>query len=138
MPPTARRRYPTGHALAFPGDTLTVNYGYLNGPIPAIWTRAPFLHNGSVPTLSQLLNLEPRPERFCRGRNRIDLEQLGIVAAPPSEDGTCPADYPFLFDTAEDGNANTGHEFPAWAFDEDLSDDERGQLEDLMAYLRAL
>ena len=133
-----RRRYPTGHALAFSGDTLTVNYGYLNGPIPAIWTRAPYLHNGSVPTLSQLLNLEARPGRFCRGRNRIDPEKLGIVAPPPSADGTCPAEYPFLFDTAADGNANTGHAFPAWAFDDDLSDEERGRLEDLMAYLRAL
>src|SRR5216684_5767736 len=43
-------------------------YGYANLPLDGIWLRAPYLHNGSVPTLRDLLDPPAsRPQWFYRG-----------------------------------------------------------------------
>ena len=77
--------------------------GYANMPLDGIWLRAPYLHNGSVPTLRDLL--EPpadRPVAFCRGSDVYDFERLGFVS------GTSEADcLDFWFDTRERGNGVT-------------------------------
>lgn len=86
-------------------------YGYANMPLDGLWLRAPYLHNGSVPTLRALL--EPaarRPVRFYRGYDVYDPDDVGFVWDIGSENGR-----PFhLIDTREPGNGNEGHEGPAY------------------------
>jgi hypothetical protein len=62
--------------------------GYANMPLDGIWLRAPYLHNGSVPTLRDLL--EPssrRPAFFYRGYDVIDRKKVGFVSNVPVENG---------------------------------------------------
>jgi mono/diheme cytochrome c family protein len=75
--------------------------GYANAPLDGIWARAPYLHNGSVPTLQDLL-LPPaqRPQKFFKGCQAFDSAKVGR---------TCLSG--FLFDTTLRGNGNGGHEW---------------------------
>lgn len=57
--------------------------GYANLPLDGIWLRAPYLHNGSVPTLRDLL--EPAAERptvSFRGYDLYDPVRVGFVSSP--------------------------------------------------------
>ncbi|WP_227816146.1 c-type cytochrome [Nitrogeniibacter aestuarii] len=86
-------------------------YGYANMPLDGIWLRSPYLHNGSVPTLRDLL--EPawkRPTTFYRGNDIIDRDKLGFVSDVADE----PDRRFFLFDTRLPGNGNGGHEGAAY------------------------
>ena len=81
--------------------------GYANMPLDGIWLRAPYLHNGSVPTLRDLL--EPsfrRPKSFYRGYDVYDPVKVGFRSNVATEG---ERRY-FRFDTDVPGNANTGHE----------------------------
>jgi hypothetical protein len=85
--------------------------GYANSPLDGIWLRAPYLHNGSVPNLRELL--EPaaaRTKRFYRGDDVYDPVNVGFVSNVAARDGRCF----FHFDTAAPGNGNGGHEGPAY------------------------
>jgi hypothetical protein len=80
--------------------------GYANHPLDGIWARAPYLHNGSVPTMRDLL--EPpaaRPARFYRGYDVYDQARMGFVHDVAGEGGK----RYFLYDTALPGNSNHGH-----------------------------
>ena len=85
-------------------------FGYANSPLDGLWLRAPYLHNGSVPTLRDLL--EPsakRPKTFYRGYDVYDQKKVGFVTDVATEKGR---QY-FLYDTDETkqpGNSNKGHE----------------------------
>jgi hypothetical protein len=82
-------------------------FGYANSPLDGLWLRAPYLHNGSVPTLRDLL--EPagrRPKTFYRGYDVYDQKKLGFVW-DVAEEGS--RRY-FLYNTEEPGNSNQGHE----------------------------
>ncbi len=82
--------------------------GYANAPLDGLWLRAPYLHNGSVPTLRDLL--EPsarRPDTFYRGNDVYDPENVGFVSTEPVDDTGRGL---FLFDTSIPGNGNQGHE----------------------------
>jgi hypothetical protein len=82
-------------------------WGYANAPLDGIWLRAPYLHNGSVPTLWDLLQpAAQRPARFYRGNDLYDPRRLGFVADQPLSQGR----RLFAFDTALPGNGNAGHE----------------------------
>jgi mono/diheme cytochrome c family protein len=85
--------------------------GYANVPLDGIWLRAPYLHNGSVPNLRQLL--EPSSNRsriFYRGSDVYDPENVGFVYDVPEEGGS----KFFAYDTTKTGNHNFGHEGPAY------------------------
>jgi Cytochrome C oxidase, cbb3-type, subunit III len=82
-------------------------FGYANMPLDGIWLRAPYLHNGSVPTLRALF--EPalrRPKEFYRGNDVYDPVQLGFVSHVPEQGGR----KFFAYDTSKPGNSNSGHE----------------------------
>jgi len=105
-------------------------HGYVSGPLDGIWARAPYLHNGSVPTLDLLLgDPKDRPEKFCRGSNLYDPEHVGF-RWQLEEGGKCARDDDALYDTKRDGNHNGGH-----VLDPPLAPDERSSL---LAYLRTL
>lgn len=82
--------------------------GYKPRPLAGVWATPPFLHNGSVPTIYQLLSPpETRSERFLVGSRRYDPEHLGYdVQSEGDGDG-------FWFDTTVSGNHNSGHAFAA-------------------------
>ena len=82
-------------------------FGYANSPLDGVWLRAPYLHNGSVPTLRDLLEpSQGRPTKFYRGYDVYDQKKVGFVSDVAEEQGR---KY-FLYDTAEAGNSNQGHE----------------------------
>ncbi|MBV6826525.1 di-heme-cytochrome C peroxidase [Pseudomonas sp. PD9R] len=79
---------------------------YKARPLAGVWATAPFLHNGSVPSLYQLLS--PQDERsttFYKGTFEYDPRHLGYRTEAFTNG--------FLFDTRTTGNHNSGHEFRA-------------------------
>ncbi|MGI9434506.1 MAG: c-type cytochrome [Geminicoccaceae bacterium] len=101
--------------------------GYVAKPLDGIWLRAPYLHNGSVPSLTELLApLKERSEVFYRGCDIYDPMSMGFASDGPSK--ACPAVTEF--DTTEPGNSNGGH-----LYGTDLSSLKKQQLID---YLRTL
>ncbi len=108
-------------------------FGYANAPLDGIWLRGPYLHNGAVPTLRDLLNPSvDRPPSFYRGYDVFDQKNVGFVSEVTrfTPDGRS-RDEPqnehryFLFDTRpnlggrtprerNEGNSNAGHEGPTY------------------------
>jgi hypothetical protein len=79
--------------------------GYANMPLDGVWLRAPFLHNGSVPTLRDLLNPpEQRPKVFFTGYDLYDYDNLGFVSTGPEAER-----FGQRYDTSVSGNGNGGH-----------------------------
>jgi hypothetical protein len=79
--------------------------GYVSVPLEGLWLRAPFLHNGSVPTLTDLLEpVERRPARFRRGYDVYDSDRVGFVTAGPEAER-----FGSDFDIHRPGNSNAGH-----------------------------
>lgn len=80
--------------------------GYKNVSLAGIWARGPYLHNGSVPTLWDLLQVpEKRPATFERGGDNLDPVQVGFI------DGPGATRKPTTFDTRMRGNSNAGHDY---------------------------
>ena len=75
-------------------------------PLDGNWLRAPYLHNGSVPTMRDLLEPpDKRPKEFYRGYNVFDQKNVGFVSNIASEGNQ----QFFRFDTSLPGNSNSGH-----------------------------
>jgi hypothetical protein len=87
-------------------DTFAKNPGYVAVLLDGVWVRGPYLHNGSVPSLRDLLNPPAqRPKQFYRGYDLFDGHNVGYVSNVPSVGG-----QPFfLLDTTLPGNGNDGH-----------------------------
>ena len=87
--------------------------GYKADMLYGIWAQAPYLHNGSVPTLGQLLCPATRPQRFLRGNLRYDEALVGFEWAdrPTARYGPNEILLVKEFDTAVAGKANSGHTF---------------------------
>jgi hypothetical protein len=81
--------------------------GYANQPLDGIWARSPYLHNGSVPTLLDLLS-DPadRPKQFARGYDVYNQQRVGFVFDTPEARETGSS-----YDTTIPGNGNGGHLF---------------------------
>jgi hypothetical protein len=103
--------------------TWRTTRGYLTRRLDGIWASAPYLHNGSVPTLWDLLQPpSARPSRFAVGRE-LDPKKLGIDAA--HQPGGA-----WWFDTARTGNGNGGHTYGT-----ELTEDEKWSLIELVKTL---
>ena len=101
--------------------------GYIAPPLDGIWATAPYLHNGSVPTLEDLLNSAQRPVYWSRtGKSKdYDFEKVGwnyTVAQDAKGDWT--------FDTTLPGYSKEGHDFG----DQFKSDERKAVIE----YLKML
>ena len=61
------------------GAELVATNGYVAPPLDGVWATAPYLHNGSVPTLEDLLNSEQRPIYWQRtfDSNDLDYQKMG-------------------------------------------------------------
>jgi len=142
--------------------------GYKADPLYGIWLDAPYLHNGSVPTLRDLFKpargqgRQVRPATFIRGNPYYNTKDGGFESSQgsplkrsnedrvPLEDGTIQNSDVFhtaTFDSSLRGNSNAGHEF--W-HDEYAFDEQTGQwkgigrewspeeIDDVIAYLKTL
>jgi hypothetical protein len=87
--------------------------GYKADVLHGIWAQAPYLHNGSVPTIGQLLCASTRPPRFLRGNLHYDAALMGFEWADRPASRYGPNDTMLIkeYDTTVPGKANTGHTF---------------------------
>lgn len=93
-------------------EPLASLLAYKARPLNGIWATAPYLHNGSVPSLYALLlpkrragdpvDGEYRPDRFVVGSREFDPVNVGLRSS--GYEG-------FVFDTTKAGNSNAGHEY---------------------------
>jgi RoxA-like, cytochrome c-like len=85
-------------------------YGYANQPLDGLWLRAPYLHNGSVPSIRALLEPKPnRPPDFYIGYDVYDFKDVGFVSS-----GDDAKKHGWHFDTSLAGNGNGGHDGAAY------------------------
>ncbi|HEX9947466.1 MAG TPA: cytochrome c [Allosphingosinicella sp.] len=84
---------------------------YAAPPLTGLWASAPYLHNGSVPTIAALLEPASRPQRFLVGGHALDFERLGIaiVAGGGYPAGYRPWSRPAWTDVRAAGRSNAGH-----------------------------
>lgn len=111
--------------------------GYQAPPLDGAWATAPYFHNGSVPTLYDVLNSKGRPKVFTRSY-RTDAEaydaakvgwKVQLLERGPGPD--VPAyERRKVYDTRRPGRGNGGH-----TFGDDLSDDQRRAV---VEYLKTL
>lgn len=105
-----------------PGPELGVRSTgkYFAASLGGVWARSPYLHNGSVRTLRDLLAApNDRAKTFHRGSTRYDPVEMGFT-----DEGA------YVLDTATLGNSNSGHDYGS-----KLSASEKG---DLIEYLKTL
>ena len=115
-------------------DMENNSLGYTSRPLNGIWATAPYLHNGSVPTLYDLLlPADQRPNWFWTGSYEYDPVKVGFITNKTE-------DNRFLFEARNstggalnsvDGNTNRGHDYD----NEKFSDEDRMAL---IAYLKTL
>jgi mono/diheme cytochrome c family protein len=107
--------------------------GYVAPPLDGIWATAPYLHNGSVPTLWHLLHPNERPLVWTRSEDGYDCSQVGIETTTfedlPNAAKT-PAAKRDYFDTRLPGKSAAGHPFP-----DELTEDEK---QAVLEYLKTL
>lgn len=101
----ARRANLAGGVLGFTKAKLVAGDGYVAKPLVGVWLLGPYLHNGSAPTIADLLAPPAqRPAVFWRGYDVIDQARLGFDATSPAAQAVG-----FRFDTHLKGNGNGGH-----------------------------
>jgi hypothetical protein len=115
-----------------PADQTAWNHGrlpaewrspqvYSARPMAGVWATPPYLHNGSVLTLYDLLlPTAQRPAKFFIGSRKYDVVRLGYVNEQDDQ-------RVFEFDTTKAGNSNSGHEYGTT-----LTEDEKMQLLEFM------
>ncbi len=115
-----------------PEGVRTDPRGYVAPPLHGIWASAPYLHNGSVPTLWHLLRSEQRPRVWRREPKGYDKARVGLVieavnAVPETSTKHGKRQW---FDTTAHGKSAAGHTFP-----DKLSEEEKRAL---LEYLKTL
>jgi len=102
--------------------TTQANQGYVTNGLDGIWARAPYLHNGSVPTLYHLLTPGERPAKFTRGSISYDTAKVGYQWDIAKLDTLKAADTSAaVFDTSWDSSSHLGH-------DKNLTIDSTGKI----------
>ncbi|MGP0062319.1 MAG: hypothetical protein ACLQGP_01790 [Isosphaeraceae bacterium] len=118
----------------------TKRVGYQAPPLDGIWATAPYLHNGTAPTLHTLLQSSTRPRRFSRPPStefeHYDTAHVGWKFTEVSaEEQASTARHSafqakFIVDTSRFGMGNQGH-----TFGDRLTEEQRM---DLIEYLKTL
>jgi len=90
--------------------------GYVAHTLDGVWIRGPYLHNGAVASVGELMKPpKQRAVTFYQGNNLLNPKDLGFVSDLPQEKGLHFA----LFDTRQTGNSNAGHEYGTELSDRD-------------------
>ena len=105
------------------------NPGYTSQLLDGIWARAPYLHNGSVPTMEHLLIPNSRPAKFSRGNINYDQEKMGFM---------WQAGGLGVFDIEKPGFSNAGHANKDVFFGGIDFEKEVSKRQDLIEYLKTL
>ena len=111
--------------------------GYQAPPLDGLWATAPYFHNGSVPTVAQVLDSRARPAIFTRSFRAededYDREKLGwkvtVLDQAPGPNAP-PLERRKVYDTTRPGRGNGGH-----TFGDRLTEDERRAV---IEYLKTL
>jgi len=97
-------------------DSAAPAPGYIAPPLDGVWATAPYLHNGSVPSMAALLDTDLRPTywRHVTGPRRYDREAMGwafetLDGGQDTEDD--PAARTRIYDTTRYGYGNGGHTY---------------------------
>lgn len=106
---------------------LLPNHGYVAPPLDGVWATAPYLHNGSVPTIDDLLNSPNRPVYWKRSFNNADYDAAKMGWRYSIESSKVGNE---TYDTSLPGYGNGGHLFG----DKLTSEERRAVLE----YLKGL
>jgi hypothetical protein len=118
------------------GFGITETAGHQAPPLDGVWATAPYLHNGSLPTLYDVLNSKTRPKLFTRSyktdENAYDKAKVGwkVDVLTQSPQGLGGYEQRKIYDTTLPGRGNAGH-----TFGDDLTDDERRAV---IEYLKTL
>ncbi len=96
---------------------------YLARPLTGVWATAPYLHNGSVPTLWHLLHPDQRPAKFIVGNREYDPAKVGYATSGAG----------WTFDTSQPGNSNIGHAGDRYGTN--LTEDQKAAL---LEYLKTI
>ena len=109
--------------------------GYVAPPLDAIWATAPFLHNGSVPTIEALLDSRKRPTYWTRRLDAGDFDRDAVglsfdARSHGKQDAENPGQRALIYDTTLPGYSNGGH-----TFGDALTPDERAAV---VEYLKTL
>jgi mono/diheme cytochrome c family protein len=111
--------------------------GYQAPPLDGVWATAPYLHNGSVPTLHDMLDSKGRPKIFTRsfktGEEDYDQVKVGwkVRILDRGADAGAPAyERRKVYDTTQPGRGNQGH-----TFGDDLTEEQRRAV---IEYLKTL
>jgi Cytochrome c len=101
--------------------------GYQAPPLDGVWATAPYFHNGSVPTVHDVLNSKSRPRRFTRSyhtdQDAYDPNKLGWkveILQQPADAAMPPYERRKIYDTTMPGRSNGGH-----TFGDELTETER-------------
>ncbi|MXS82395.1 di-heme-cytochrome C peroxidase [Nitrosomonas oligotropha] len=108
--------YPSIKQGNYDPDTTAKPFASLNAykarSLNGIWATAPYLHNGSIPTLYDLLLPKKREGDPEDGEYRPDQFEVGSREFDPIKVGLKSSGYEgFKFDTSLKGNSNAGHEY---------------------------
>ena len=107
---------------------LRTTSGYAAPRLDGLWASAPYLHNGSVPTLWHLMHPARRPARFEVGGHALDFTRVGIAGVAGSDgvyryrDDYRPWSMPALYNATTPGRSNRGHARPFEALSEPARD----------------
>jgi mono/diheme cytochrome c family protein len=108
------------HKSWFAGDYKPIDSdGYQAPPLDGVWATAPYLHNGSVPTLYGVLNSKARPKLFTRSyrtdRDAFDEKHVGWkvqqLDKAPDAKAMDAVEYRRTYDTTKPGRGNGGHTY---------------------------
>jgi mono/diheme cytochrome c family protein len=111
-----RTQYQQSWFADYGADEVIVDpAGYVAPPLDGIWASAPYLHNGSVPTLWHLLHPHRRPAVWLRSEDGYDTANVGLEVQTfdglPA-DATSPVQRRRYFDTRKPGKSAAGHLYP--------------------------
>ena len=98
------------------------NQGYVTNALEGLWARAPYLHNGAVPTVYHVLVPSSRPSTFMRGVVSYDKANIGFEWEAAKRDGyRASSPTAAIYDTSWDGASRIGH-------DTNLTIDQKGNI----------
>ncbi|MDH5392606.1 MAG: cytochrome C [Gammaproteobacteria bacterium] len=117
------------------------HHGYNARPLSGIWAQAPYLHNGSVPTVYHLLMPDERPLSFFKSRLEYDQQKLGFAWTAPSP-AQLPLSNSYIFDSNSfPAFSNAGHDTDiienGQRYKLNWSDDKAGAMA-IIEYLKTL
>lgn len=130
-------RFVEWFAQSFWGKTsrLEPSVGYVAPPLDGVWATAPFLHNGSVPTLAALLDPATRPTYWTRTFSSTDYDEAAAGWKFTVVDHGQAAEEDMqiktrIYDTTLVGYGNGGH-----LYGEQLTEEHRRAV---LEYLKTL